>query len=69
MDMEVLVRKAMPSSMFDDSDRRELQTWADGLRKNSSFAQSNYALCDNNTKIQYHLLMPHQTSVPVHLVF
>ena len=44
MDMEVLVQKAMPSSMFDDNDRRELQTWADGLRKNSSFAQSNYAL-------------------------
>ena len=44
MDMQALVQKAMPSSMFDENDRRELQTWADGLCKNSSFAQSNYAL-------------------------
>jgi GTPase SAR1 family protein len=44
INLQELVQKAMPVSMFDDKNRLELQTWADSLPKNALFAQSNYAL-------------------------
>jgi molybdopterin-guanine dinucleotide biosynthesis protein len=44
MDMQDLVLKAMPSSIFDEAHRRELHVWANGLRSNALFAQSNYTV-------------------------
>ncbi len=42
--MQDLLHKAIPSSMSAHSSRDELQRWADALRRNSSFVQSNYVL-------------------------
>jgi uncharacterized membrane protein YgcG len=44
MNLQELVQKAMPSSMFDDANRDELQQWAYSLRENALFAQSSYGL-------------------------